>query len=87
MLLHTAVKMSFILMQLAMHVWLVKHGLSLHGAIQRGELNMSQNRYFYTYPGASVAYDIWAMDEKDARRQKRAQLHIKRLVGYQFWKA
>ena len=45
-------------------------------------------RFFYLYPGATVAYDIWAKNEKDARAQLRRRLGVKRLSnGYQVWAA
>lgn len=45
-------------------------------------------RFFYTYPGAAVAYDFYAKNEKDARAILRRRLSLPRLPrGYQVWRA
>jgi hypothetical protein len=43
-------------------------------------------RYFYTYNGAAVVYDIYARSLKDARASLRRRLNVKRLPkNYQIW--
>jgi hypothetical protein len=49
---------------------------------------MVMQRFFYHYPGAAIAYDIWALDLKDARKRLREHLGVKRLAKFTMvWRA